>query len=309
MRIRLPSIGLATRRLWCPKKSHARVKIWSENSGKKPTHLSDSARFYNINISMAQIQSNSLINASNVVSSFFTEVVSVNSSGTGATVAKNNNTNLADAVVWGPTGGGLGQQWPTMTAAEIPLWQSQFSGGTGSFALNRTGAVAAGSNAWATGSVTPTNFNSAAPGTPQDPVYASKYSGSGVPSSTALLYTAARQYLSINWTTATRYLLGGSPTVYGPFKGTFNTAQFSNNFNNSIVPLGYDGGEDLGSVADSTYGAGNTVANPSDQTEWGINNYFQALKTAFNSRPVSTVSITVCHSSCHSSCHGSRGRR
>ena len=83
----------------------------------------------------------------------------------------------------------------------------------------------------------------------------------------------------------------------------------SNNFNNSIVPLGYDGGEDLGSVADSTYGAGNTVANPSDQTEWGINNYFQALKTAFNSRPVSTVSITGCHSSCHSSCHGSRGRR
>jgi hypothetical protein len=257
---------------------------------------------------MAQIQSNSLVNASNVVSSFFTEVVSVNSSGTGATVAKSNNINLADAVVWGPTGGGLGQQWPTMTAAEIPLWQSQFSGGTGSFTLNRTGAAAAGSNAWATGSVTPTNFNSAAPGTPQDPVYASKYSGVGTPSSTALLYTAARQYLSVNWTTATRYLLGGSPTVYGPYKGTFNTAQFSTNFNDAIGPLGYDGG-DLGSVADATYGGGNTVANPSDQAEWGINNYFQSLKTAFNSRPVSSVSITVCHSSCHGSCHGSRGRR
>ena len=258
---------------------------------------------------MAQIQSNSLIDASNVVSSFFTEVVSVNPSGSGANLARGNTVNLADAVVWGPTGGGLGQQWPTMTAAEIPLWQSQFSGGTGSFALNRTGAVAAGSNAWATANIQSVQFNSAATGTPQDPVYASKYSGAGVPSSTALLYQAANNFLSINWTTATRLLLGGSPTVYGPYKGTFNTAQFFNNFNNPIGPLGYDNPANTGSVADATYGAGNTVANPSDPPEWGINNYLQALKTAFNSRPMSTVSITVCHSSCHSSCHGSRGRR
>lgn len=312
MRIRLPSIGLATRCLWCPKKSHARVEIWQENNGKNPTHLSDSARFSNININMAQIQSNSLITASNVVNSFLTEVVSVNPSGSGANLARGNTVNLADGIRWGASvPGGLGAQWPTNDLDPLGrnLWANAFSANTLSFPINRSGGTNIGSNAWSTANIQSVQFNSAALGTPQDPVYASKYSGNGVPNSTALLYESANNFLSINWTIATRYLLGGSPTVYGPSKGTFNTGQFVNNFANPIGPLGYDNPANTGSVADATYGAGNTVANPSDQTEWGINNYFQALKTAFNSRPMSTVSITVCHSSCHSSCHGSRGRR
>jgi hypothetical protein len=33
------------------------------------------------------------------------------------------------------------------------------------------------------------------------------------------------------------------------------------------------------------------------------------LKKSFNSRPITNVSITVCHVSCHTSCHTSRSRR
>ena len=57
--------------------------------------------------------------------------------------------------------------------------------------------------------------------------------------------------------------------------------------------------------------AGNLITIGSDSSNTGIEEYFARLRSAYNARRGTTITLTYyqCHSSCHSSCHGSRGRR
>lgn len=252
---------------------------------------------------MAIIQTGQVINAGNLISAWYQDAVSVSSQGNGVGVSRGNSVNFADGIAWGPASGSLSAQYPTSDAAWIPLF-----GGLGR-AGNPTG------NAWATANVDPTDFKKTA----QDNlILAQNYSGIPndldiPPSNVAVLYQSAQNFLSVNWCLAVRNVTGGGATPYGPLKGSFSIAQ--GNITDPTGPAGYiygpgTGENDIpGSLANATYGNSETTSNPVDQAQWGINNYFYALKSQFNSRPTTNVSITVCHVSCHSSCHGSRGRR
>jgi len=128
-----------------------------------------------------------------------------------------------------------------------------------------------------------------------------------------VLYQSARNFLTVNWCRATKITTGDiapPPSVYGPFKASFSTAQFSSSFVNPTTPRGHTDTDTFdGSIANATYAGNENTANPTNREVWGINNYFNSLKKSFNNRPITNVSITVCHAQCHSSCHNSRGRR
>lgn len=250
---------------------------------------------------MAQIQSGYIINAANLINAFNYDAISSSGpqgNGTSVAYVANSTVNFADSIVWGPASGTFPAQYPTGDAAWVPIF-----GGNG-----RSGSSTG--NAWAVGNVSTGDFDKTYIDAPEvdHVIFASHYSGNGFPTSTAVLYQSARNFLTINWCRATRNVIGGGSTVYGPYKASFSTAQFSTSFADPITPRGIL--DDLpGSLANATYAGNENTTNPSNQDEWGINNYFNSLKKSFNNRPVTNVSITVCHVSCHSSCHGSRGRR
>ena len=249
-------------------------------------------------MSFNPINSGELINAANVINCFRNTGISSNPSGDGSTQSYSIDVRMAESIAWGPASGALGAQYPTSDAG----WISQF-GGNGRSGGN-TG------NAWATANLYTTDLDKTYPGNPSDDhiIFASNYSGDGSPSSTAVLYEAARNFLTINWCRATYYITGGNTTVYGPFKASFDTLQSPNDFIDPVGPRGLDG-DNVGSVAYATADISLTQPNPPDGNSWGINNYINSLVKSFNSRPITEVSLTVCHVSCHSSCHGSRGRR
>jgi hypothetical protein len=250
---------------------------------------------------MAQLQSGYIINAANLISAFsYDAVSSTGPQGNGTTVAyvANSTVNFADSIVWGPASGTLPAQYPT----GAPGWIAIF-GGNG-----RSGSSTG--NAWATANVVPGDFDKIYGDPELDRViFASNYSGNGLPSSTAVLYQSARNFLTVNWCRATLNVTGGGSTVYGPYKASFSTVQFNANFTDPITPRGFVDDDIAGSLANATYAGNENTTNPTDQEQWGINNYFNSLKKSFNNRPITEVSLTVCHVSCHSSCHGSRGRR
>jgi hypothetical protein len=251
---------------------------------------------------MAQIQSGYIINAANLINAFSYDAVSSGGpQGNGAPTAyvANSVVNFADSVFWGPASGTLPANYPTGDAGWIPLF-----GGNG-----RSGSSTG--NAWATANVSSTDFKKTYPADPESDfvVFASHYSGTGLPTSTAVLYQSARNFLTINWCRATRNVTGGAATIYGPYKASFSTQQFASLFVNPITPRGYNDNDSPGSLANATYAGNENTTNPTNQNQWGINNYFNSLKKSFNNRTITAVSITVCHVSCHSSCHSSRGRR
>lgn len=251
---------------------------------------------------MAQIQSGYVINAANLISAFSYDAVSSSGpqgNGTAVGYVANSTVNFADSIFWGPASGTFPANYPTGDSAWIPIF-----GGNG-----RSGSSTG--NAWATANVSSGDFKKEYPLDPDANyvVFASHYSGNGLPSSTAVLYQSARNFLTVNWCQATRYVTGGATTTYGPYKASFSTQQYASQFINPITPRGYVDDVVPGSVAFATFSSGENIPNPSNQNDWGINNYFNSLKKAFNSRTITSVSITVCHVSCHSSCHGSRGRR
>jgi len=251
---------------------------------------------------MAQLQSGYIINAANLINAFsYDAVSSTGPQGNGTTVAyvANSTVNFADSIVWGPASGTLPAQYPTGD----PGWISIF-GGNG-----RSGSSTG--NAWATANVVAGDFDKIYPSDPSvdHVIFASHYSGNGLPSSTAVLYQSARNFLTVNWCRATLNVTGGGSTVYGPYKASFSTVQFNANFTDPITPRGFVDDDIPGSLANATYAGNENTTNPTDQEQWGINNYFNSLKKSFNNRPITEVSLTVCHVSCHSSCHGSRGRR
>lgn len=253
---------------------------------------------------MAQIQSGQIINAANLINAFYYDAISsggAQGNGTTKSYSANSTINFADSIVWGPASGSLPANYPDSD----PAWAAEF-GGPG-----RAGASTG--NAWAAGNVSTSNFKKTYPSDPDANyvVFASHYSGNGLPTSTAVLYQSAKNFLQINWCTATKNVLGDpdSPYVYGPYKASFSTNQYSTNFTNPTTPRGWADDNLPGSVANATYGNNSSTSNPTNQNNWGINNYFDSLKKSFNNRPITDVTITVCHVSCHSSCHGSRGRR
>lgn len=253
---------------------------------------------------MAQIQSGHIINAANLINAFYQDAISSSGpQGNGTTVAYSSNSdiNFADSIAWGPASGTLPENYPDSD----PAWAAEF-GGPG-----RAGASSG--NAWAAGAVSAGDFKKTYPSDPDSNyiVFASHYSGNGLPTSTAVLYQSAKNFLTINWCLATKNVLGdtSSPYVYGPYKASFSADQYAGNFSNPLTPRGWADDDYPGSVANATYGGSIGTANPSNQNNWGINNYFDSLKKSFNNRPITEVTITVCHVSCHSSCHGSRGRR
>lgn len=251
---------------------------------------------------MAQIQSGYTINAANLISAFQLDAVSSTGpqgNGSSESYTANSTINFADSIVWGPASGTLPANYPTSDPEWIPLF-----GGNG-----RAGSSTG--NAWAVANVAPGDFKKPYPGDPEldNVVFASHYSGDGLPVSTAILYQSAKNFLTVNWCQATKNVIGGATTTYGPYKASFDVAQFSSSFDNPVSPRGFLDDDTPGSVANATYAGNENTSNPTDQNNWGINNYFNSLKKSFNSRPISEVSITVCHVSCHSSCHGSRGRR
>ena len=251
---------------------------------------------------MAQLQSGYIINAANLISAFSYDAVSATGpQGNGTTVGyvANSTINFADSIAWGPASGTLPAQYPTGDSEWIPIF-----GGNG-----RSGSSTG--NAWATANVVAGDFKKTYPSDPSVDyvIFASHYSGNGLPSSTAVLYQSARNFLTVNWCSATKNVIGGGSTTYGPFKASFATPQYDANFIDPITPRGFLDADSPGSLANATYAGNEDTSNPTDQEQWGINNYFNSLKKAFNNRPITEVSITVCHVSCHSSCHSSRGRR
>lgn len=251
---------------------------------------------------MAQLQSGYIINAANLISAFsYDAVSSTGPQGNGTTVGyvSDSTINFADSIAWGPASGTLPAQYPTGDAGWIPIF-----GGNG-----RSGSSTG--NAWAVANVVPGDFDKIYPSDPSvdHVIFASHYSGNGLPSSTAVLYQSARNFLTVNWCRATLNVTGGGSTIYGPYKASFSTAQFDANFTDPITPRGFVDDDIQGSLANATYAGNENTSNPTDQEQWGINNYFNSLKKSFNNRPITEVSLTVCHVSCHSSCHGSRGRR
>jgi hypothetical protein len=256
---------------------------------------------------MAQIQSGYLIDAANLINAFNIDAVSSTGpqgNGTNAAYVVNSTVNFADSIVWGPGSGTLPAQYPPADNQEqLDAWIAVF-GGNG-----RSGSSTG--NAWATANVVAGDFKKTYPSDPSVDyvIFASHYSGNGLPSSTAVLYQSARNFLTVNWCRATKNIIGGGSTVYGPFKASFATPQYDANFLDPITPRGFLDADAPGSLANATYAGNEDTSNPTDQEQWGINNYFNSLKKSFNNRPITEVSITVCHVSCHSSCHSSRGRR
>lgn len=257
---------------------------------------------------MAIIQSGQLINASNVVAAWNQDAVSSGSRGDGANVARGNSVNFADGILWGPGTGGLTANYPDNTKASA--WAPLFGG------LGRSGGGASG-NAWAVANVAPGDFKKYY-GNPNDDyvIFASNYSNVGLPASPtgATLYNSAKNFLTINWCTASQFITGDLPPTPNPVplgtrKASFSTPQFANAFTDAVEPRGTSNSSSLGSVAYADYGNSSATANPVDQSDWGINNYFYAIKSSFNSRPATELMVTVCHGQCHSSCHSQRGRR
>jgi hypothetical protein len=255
---------------------------------------------------MAQLQSGYIINASNLISAFGYDAVSATGpqgNGTSVAYVANSTVNFADGIAWGPASGTLPAQYPTGDTQWIAVF-----GGNG-----RSGSSTG--NAWATANAVPGDFKKTYPSDPSVDyvIFASHYSGNGLPSSTAVLYQSARNFLTVNWCRATKITTGDiapPPSVYGPFKASFSTAQFSSSFANPTTPRGHTDTDTFdGSIANATYAGNENTANPTNRDVWGINNYFNSLKKSFNNRPITNVSITVCHAQCHTSCHNSRGRR
>lgn len=185
---------------------------------------------------MAILQPGYVIDAGNLISAFYRDAVSVSSQGSGATVARDNSVNFADGIAWGPASGSLSAQYPTGDAQWIPLF-----GGLGR-AGNPSG------NAWATANVAPTDFKKTSQA---NLIVGSNYSGNGFPTSTAYLYDAARNFLSVNWCNATRTVLGAGTTTYGPYKASFSTVQ-----GNIVNPIGGGGVVvSVGDIIDITVGA------------------------------------------------------
>jgi hypothetical protein len=220
----------------------------------------------------------------------------------------NSIVKFADSIYWGPASG-------VYATARYPTSDPEWYNGSPSFsgpAFGGNGLSGSSTgNAWATANVSYSDFKKEYPSEPEVNyvIFASHYSGNGLPSSTAVLYQSARNFLTINWCSATKNVIGGGSTTYGPYKASFATPQFDANFIDPITPRGFVDEDIQGSLANATYAGNEDTTNPTDQEQWGINNYFNSLKKAFNNRPITEVSITVCHVSCHSSCHGSRGRR
>lgn len=196
---------------------------------------------------MAQIQSGYVINAANLISAFsYDAVSSTGPQGNGTPVARvtNSTVNFADSIYWGPASGTLPANYPTGDAAWIPIF-----GGNG-----RSGSSTG--NAWATANVVPGDFDKTyiADPTADHIIFASHYSGNGLPTSTAVLYQSARNFLTVNWCRATRNVTGGSSTIYGPYKASFSTQQFASQFTDPVTPRGYADQETPGSLAFATYG-------------------------------------------------------
>ena len=259
---------------------------------------------------MAQIQSGDLINAAFLINAFQTDAVSTISYGNGTQdgYVANSTIKFADSIYWGPASGAYATaRYPT-SDAEWYNGSPSFSGPA--FGGNGLSGSSTG-NAWAVANVVPGDFDKLYPSEPEvdHVIFASHYSGNGLPSSTAVLYQSARNFLTVNWCRATKNITGGGSTVYGPFKASFATPQYDANFLDPITPRGFLDADAPGSLANATYAGNEDTSNPTDQEQWGINNYFNSLKKSFNNRPITEVSITVCHVSCHSSCHSSRGRR
>lgn len=253
---------------------------------------------------MPKIQPGQIINAANLINAFYYDAISSTGpqgNGTIVPYSANSDINFADSIAWGPGSGTLPGNYPDSD----PAWAAEFGG------LGRAGGTSG--NAWATGNVSAGDFKKTYPSDPDSNfvVFASHYSGNGLPTSTAVLYQSAKNFLSINWCTPTKNVLGdpASPYTYGTYKASFSASQYSGNFTNPTTPNGWIDDNIPGSIANATVGGSDGTPNPTNPSNWGINNYFNSLKKSFNSRPVTEVNITVCHVQCHSQCHNSRGRR
>ena len=138
---------------------------------------------------MAQLQSGYIINAANLISAFSYDAVSSTGpqgNGTSVGYVANSTINFADSIAWGPASGTLPAQYPTGDAQWIPIF-----GGNG-----RSGSSTG--NAWATANVAPGDFDKIYGDPELDRViFASNYSGNGLPSSTAVLYQSARNFLTL----------------------------------------------------------------------------------------------------------------